>query len=235
VTVTVQNTAVPVNGAVGYWTLDEASGTSAADSSGYGNVGTLVNGPAHVVGKVANGLLFDGVSSHVRMANSTSLRVTNAFTIAAWVKLDSAGQWQSIVSKVVSEGVNAYPFSDYSLMAVASGAGFVTRVTVTTAGNFNMLDSTSSVSYGAWHHVAGVYDGATLKVFIDGVQSGSASVSGTVSGSGQPLFIGRNGAGGDSLKGQLDEVRVFSRALTGAEILVLKGQAPMPPSNLHTY
>jgi hypothetical protein len=82
--------------------------------------------------------------------------------------------------------------------------------------------------------LAGVYDGATLKVFIDGVQSGSASASGTVSNSGQALFIGRNGAGGDSLKGQLDEVRVFRRALTSAEILMLKGQAPLPPINLHT-
>ena len=234
VTVTVGNTPIPVNGAAAYWALDETTGGSAIDSSGYGNVGTLVNGPTHVAGKVANGLQFDGLSAHVRVANSTSLYVTNAFTIATWVKLDSAGQWQSLVSKVASEGVNVYPFSDYSLIAVASGTGFVSRVTVTTAGSFNMLDSTNAVSYGAWHHLAGVYDGATLKVFIDGVQSGSASASGTVSNSGQALFIGRNGAGGDSLKGQLDEVRVFRRALTSAEILMLKGQAPLPPINLHT-
>ena len=235
VTVTVQNVAVSVNGAVGYWTLDEATGTSAVDSSGYGNVGTLVNGPTHVSGKVANGLQFDGVSAYMRVATSSSLSVTNAFSIAAWVKLDAAGQWQTIVSKLVSEGVNAYPFSDYALMAVASGTGFVTRVSVTTAGSFNLLDSTNVVSYGAWHHLAGVYDGSTLKVFVDGVQNGSVLVSGTVSSNGQPLFIGRNGAGGDSMKGQLDDVRIFRRALSGAEVQALKGQAPLPPSNLHSY
>ena len=98
-----------------------------------------------------------------------------------------------------------------------------------------MLDSTNVVSYGAWHHLAGVYDGSTLKVFVDGVQSGSALVSGTVSGSGQPLFIGRNGAGGDSMKGSLDDVQIFRRALSGAEVQALKGQAPLPPSNLHSY
>ena len=71
---------------VGYWPLDEATGTTAPDHSGNGNAGTLTNGPAWAAGKVANALDFDGVNDHTSVSDDDSLDIiSNELTISAWV------------------------------------------------------------------------------------------------------------------------------------------------------
>src|SRR5690349_16688012 len=67
---------------VGYWKLDDGTGTVAADSSGQGNNGTLVNGPTWTAGKVGGALQFDGVNDVVDVPNSPSLNISGGITLA---------------------------------------------------------------------------------------------------------------------------------------------------------
>src|SRR5258706_16194343 len=73
------------SGLVGYWKLDDALGITAADSSGSGNPGTLINGPLWTPGKVGTALSFDGVNDYVDLNNSPSLNPSTQITLAAWI------------------------------------------------------------------------------------------------------------------------------------------------------
>ena len=77
-------TVAPSN-LVAYWKFDEGSGTTAADSSGNGNTGTLINGPLWTAGKAGNALYFDGIDDNVTVLDSASLHLSSAFTLSAWV------------------------------------------------------------------------------------------------------------------------------------------------------
>jgi len=86
-TTTITTTTIPPqSNPVAYWRLDESSGTTASDSSGLGNTGTLNNGPQWTIGKVNNGLYFDGFDDYVSVSKSSSLDIARDITIAAWVK-----------------------------------------------------------------------------------------------------------------------------------------------------
>lgn len=75
-----------INGLTGYWSLNEGSGDTAADSSGNGNMGNLVNGPSWVDGEYDKALQFHGTGDYVDAGNGASLNATNAITIEVWVK-----------------------------------------------------------------------------------------------------------------------------------------------------
>ncbi len=69
-----------------------------------------------------------------------------------------------------------------------------------------------------WTHVAFTYDGATMRVFINGTQVASRAQTGTIQSSSSPLWIGANQPYGEFFNGLIDEARVYNRALTQAEI-----------------
>jgi hydrogenase maturation factor HypE len=77
---------------------------------------------------------------------------------------------------------------------------------------------TGALALNAWTHVAATYDGATLRLYVNGTQAASRSVSGSIATSSGPLRIGGNSVWGEWFQGRIDEVRVYDRALSGAEI-----------------
>jgi acylphosphatase len=92
------------NGLVGYWKLDENTGTSAADLSGNGNTGTLTSGPTWSTGKFGAALSFDGVNDVVSMGNVMNIGTNNA-TFSAWIKAPNANQSGCIIAKRQNSGV----------------------------------------------------------------------------------------------------------------------------------
>src|SRR5262245_47361882 len=88
-------------GIVAGYAFNESSGTSAADASGHGLTGTLVNGPTFTaLGRYGNALALDGVNDYVNLGNPTALRLTGSMTISAWVYASSfPGDDAAIVSK----------------------------------------------------------------------------------------------------------------------------------------
>src|SRR3990167_10785875 len=91
------NAAAPTNGLIGYWAFEEQSGTTAGDSSGNGNTGTLTNGPTWTTGKVGSGALsFDGVNDGVNLGTPNSLNITGAVTVSAWINYRTASLHEAI-------------------------------------------------------------------------------------------------------------------------------------------
>ena len=139
------NTAAAQCGLAGYWKFDETSGTTAEDSSGNGNTGTLANWPNWTTGQIGGGLDFDGWNDYVYCGNGQSLDITDDITIALWIYANNF--WYS--PDIVTKG-NYY--SAYSLWLDSWG-----RVVFSLNGN--QLTSYSEISTNQWHHIAIVRSG----------------------------------------------------------------------------
>jgi hypothetical protein len=215
---------------LGHWTFDEGAGASAADSSGSGNTGT-VTGAAWGAGKVGGALVLSGAQgSKVAVGNPHVLNLDRqSFTLTAWFKSTATG-WRRMVTKG-NWGDTAGYMLQYSSGAVAFGIGSRGQ-----KDQSSLAFTPASFNDGAWHHVAAVANRAaqTLQIYVDGVaQPLTADIGfcGTASGttlsiaacpylaasSASPFFIGSHD-GYEVFSGSLDDVRVYGRALSAAEL-----------------
>ena len=217
VNVTVSNAAPPPSGPLAAYALDAGSGTSAADATGHGITGTLINGPTWVVGKYGGAVSFDGTDDYIDLGNPTSLRLTGSMTISAWINSSSFPVDDAvIVSKKGTTGFQLDTTKDLGTRTI----GF--KLTNSTGADMIRYGLTT-LQTGTWYHVAGVYDAtaATMTVYLDGVANNGAqlgSITSTQLGSTTTVRIGRRGNGGYYLAGRIDDVRIYDRALTAAEI-----------------
>lgn len=203
---------------VGYWRFEEGSGSTAADSSGNGNDGMLA-GNAAFVSSVAYPLVdgatntfsltLDGVGDSVIVPDDNSLDLTTAFTVEAFVRRTGDANFAAIAVKRNAAGNSAgYGLIFGSTDGVRAAAHVASPGTIGTA--------THPLALNTWHHVAAVYDGAALLLYVDGVQRASVAGSGSVQVSAQPVDIGHFGA---DFPGQIDEVRISNVALTPSQFL----------------
>lgn len=205
--------------------MNEATGLSVVDNSGNGNTGTMTNGPTRVVGKYDSGIQFDGVNDFVQAADSNSLDITAAGTIEAWVKVSALNRWHSVIAKGNVNNDNAHNYAlelnNLNRWQCALGAG----------GSSRLLSSTSGPAVNTWVHVACVWTGTQLRLYINGVQNATVTQNLTVAANTAPLYIGQFGGNADQLQGVIDEVRIYNRALTTAEIVTDMNTAiaPAPP------
>jgi hypothetical protein len=196
-----------------YWKFDEGSGTTAFDSSGNGNDGVFVGDPQWVAGKFGGALEFNG-DDYINCGNGDSLQIQDEITIAFWFQVEAfSNTWEGFLAK----GDNSYRASR------SGGTGNATHMgaTGTTVGGGNgYFDGTIIVTGGQWHHYAATYDGAAGKIYIDGVLDVTSPGTGQIAQSSYDLLIGENQqATGRFLHGLMDEVRIYSRALTDSEIV----------------
>jgi endonuclease/exonuclease/phosphatase (EEP) superfamily protein YafD len=203
--------------ALAHWSLDQTSGNTAIDASGHGHGATLVNGPVWAPGRVGGGLVFDGIDDEVvRVDPGAALKPTARFAVAAWVKTTATGvAGGEVVSMGDSYVLRVQP--DGNVRAIFyDGAAWQSHIT----SNVNVKD-------GSWHHLVGQYDGNAIQVFVDGVARGQTSATGAIAYTkGPSLHLGRHGNGKTDryFRGTLDEVRVYGRALTPAEIAALAAE-----------
>ncbi|PJC47265.1 MAG: hypothetical protein CO035_06585, partial [Candidatus Omnitrophica bacterium CG_4_9_14_0_2_um_filter_42_8] len=160
---------------VGYWNIDEGSGSYAYDASGSGKTGTITNA-TFVAGKFNTALSFDGSGDYVSMG--TVGGYSNALTVSAWVNHSAAADWDDIVAGGCGDIL--FGFNSNQLWWGCQCNSPVTGVQYNT--NIN----------GAWHHVVGVYDGSTSRLYVDGVEVASGSRSGSFTPGN--LTIGGSGA-----------------------------------------
>jgi hypothetical protein len=131
-------------------------------------------------------------------------------TLEAWVRPTSGTGWRTVLLK---EAPNGLSYALYS----ANGAS---RPGVWTNGGGadEFVLGTGAVPSNAWTHVAATYDGSTLRFFVNGVQVASKSGISTVLASTGALKIGGNSVWGEYFRGLIDDVRIYNRALSLAEI-----------------
>ena len=209
-------------GLVAYYPLDG----NANDASGNGNNG-VVTGALPVADRKGTpnaAYAFDGVSANIAVPDSPSLGVTNAFTISAWVK-PNAGYGQEYVGaiEIVSKW-GAVGNASYSLSTNAQGhVLFLTHDGVTSnwlKGQGQAQAQPFVLPVGQWTHVACVYSNGTKYLYINGQLYGSqqapapmVSTVGLSIGS-APLLL-------DFFNGAIDDVRIYNRALSAAEVAAL--------------
>jgi len=189
---------------VGWWAFDEGSGTTAKDSSGKGNDGTLNGGVTWVPGWRGSALEFNGTSGYVGTGKSLLNNAVD-FTMCGWVKSQNSN-----ASRIGLFGQN-----DLIEMGFNSGNAEIwgaTGGTTNTAWAFNNASE--------WHHLAVVDSGASMMIYIDGVLANTGG-GGTHATSTFFFNIGGGGvwdASGNWFDGQIDDVRLYSRALTAQEL-----------------
>jgi len=207
-------------GQLANWTFDDGSGSTAADSSGNNNTGTLVNSPTWVApGRIGpSALSFNATNQQsVSVANSPSLNPTAGITIAAWVfPADWSGN-RRILQKGNSDNQYRFLAENSVLKFNLNGVGTVTCPLPPT---------------NVWSYLAATWDRSTMVIYTNGQPSVSLAASGFPVTTTDLLTIGtKNGSttAGDFFNGELDEVRLYNRALGLAEIntIMHAGDAPL--------
>jgi hypothetical protein len=199
--------------------FDAGSGTIATDSSGNGNPGELRNGASWAAGKSGTAASLDGVDDHVRVAASASLdAVSGQMTLAAWVyRAANQAGWRAVATRQFGTGWD----DQYTLGFLDNGYRFGVH---TTSGYPMLAGGTAPV--GQWVHMAGTYDGSIVRLYVNGAQVASSAAAGNVVSDGKPLLVGAGQNDGTSavqeaVAGRIDDLRLYKRALSAAEIQAL--------------
>ena len=194
-----------------HWKLDESFGSMASDSSG-DNHGTLEPGPPvwqPAGGQVDGALQLDGVDDYVDCGNDERLNITDAITLSVWVNTNDAGNGQ--FNPYVTKGDQSY--------AIKHRDNNYIEFCIYDSGWHTVWSPVDSSFNGAWHHLAGTYDGSELILYVDGVLAANSLHTGSINGSTFNVNIGRNAEITDRFyDGLIDDVAIFSRALNGTDI-----------------
>jgi len=206
---------------VGRWKFDEGSGTIAYDSSGNGNDGTLQGDPQWVAGIIGSGALsFDGTDGYVEIGDDASLNLTDALTITIWVKVNDLDTFYFLVCKQPSGTArDGFP-GNYEFRIELNTGALQFGHQETEGEQFTFYTSDSSIAVEQWYHIAvAVTNGGLVEFYIDGVAAGSAEQStnfGVLND--KPVRIGGRTDLYSFFNGLLDDVRLYDRALSQAEI-----------------
>ncbi|RLF41460.1 MAG: hypothetical protein DRN12_03245, partial [Thermoplasmata archaeon] len=152
---------------------------------------------------------FDGVDDYVEVADSSTLRLKAPFTVEAWVYINSApSDWVRIVGK------GDFTYRNYGLWYNGSLSQFLFQIY--SAGGSGNLSYYTNISTNKWYHIAGTYDGFTMKLYVDGNEV-SAAYSQTPYTHPDPLTIGYAGFHACH-NGLIDDVRIYNYAKSAQEI-----------------
>lgn len=219
------------NGLVGYWHFDEGVSTSTYDASGMGNNGTLYSSsticanpptstcPTWQTGascKSGSCLSFNGTTDYINIPNSASIDPTASWTLSAWVYRNSIGSQHSILEKydwVSGKGNYGMRIDATNKLVGFTVSGFLS----------DSVTGTTNLNAGTWYFVVSTFDSSinTLKVYVNGVLENTNS-NATIKppSSSASLKIGSRGSDIATLfYGNIDEARIYNRALSATEIL----------------
>ena len=192
-------------GLVAAYGFDEGTGSTTADASGNGNTGAIANATWTASGKFGSALVFNGSNALVTIADAPELNLTTAMTLMAWVKPSAAS---TLFTDVIWKDYFAYFLEATSDTGTPGVGAFINGTTHV------WIPAPSALTVGAWAHLAATYDGANVRLYVNGVQVGISAQTGTIGTTTTPLWIG----GAQRFSGVIDEVRIYNVALTQAQI-----------------
>lgn len=213
------------SGLVGLWSFDGAdvSGTTAYDRSGSANNGTLTNGPTPTIGKIGQALAFNGTNQYVNMGNVLDFERTVPFSISAWVKTTSSAPStpDHIVSKVDGSNIG------YGISIRGDIANDPVEFELRGSGTYVSARSNQVWVANQWTHLVWTNTGsgtvAGQKLYRDGILQSSVTDADNLATN--ITNTGNFNVGAfrtlNPFDGAIDEVRIYSRALTAAEITAL--------------
>lgn len=200
---------------------------NAINTSGLGPAGngTLVGGPTYKAGIFGQAIALDGVDDSVNSGNGSLFNLTKQLTIAAWIKVNNFDKkHQTIISK----GDNSWRLAR---AGDSDSIEFACNGTAATKWDGSgevpwAVTGTTSVNDGKWHHIAGVFDGSALYLYIDGLLEAAKAAANSVDTSNYEVYIGENAqVPGRYWNGLIDDLRIHNYALSQAEIVSLMGKS----------
>jgi len=201
-----------------YWKLDETVGTSAADSAGTAT-GTYTNGPllnqTSGVKHANTAVTFDGTDDQVAMGDVHDFAGTASFSIELWLNPTApTGVYRRVIAKEISGRA-------WWMELASTASGIPNRLNFVredAGGSSDVVRSSGALQAGTWYQVVGTYDGTTMKMYVNGSLTDSAASSRSIENHSQPFTIGRSSGGGSPYGGLVDEVAVYSSALTAQQV-----------------
>jgi len=204
------------NGLIGHW-VGDGSGRTIRDRSGNNRHGTFTSSPIWTLGKVGQGLRFDGVDDSVATVATTVLSGATGLTVSAWFDYNEAS-----IAPLVAQG---------SLDTIANIV-FILRVNSTTSVTFGVSDGTALKSFvetvpsvaTGWHHLVGTWQSGTeMKIYLDGIleNTDSTSIPSSINTASKSIFLGSEGRlsnEGHYLTGLLDDARIYNHVLSDAQV-----------------
>ncbi|HEY6504384.1 MAG TPA: Ig-like domain-containing protein [Chitinophagaceae bacterium] len=213
VNVTVNNTNL-----VAAYGFNENTGTTATDNSGNNNNGTLTNGPAwSASGRYGSAILFDGTNDYININDANSLDLTNGMTLEAWVNPSNLTGFKTVICKDRTTSNYTYTLAANNNTTNVNNQRPNSRIRI--GSNNRTVTGTTKLALNTWTHIASTYDGTTMRLYINGVQVSTFATTGNITVTTNPLRIGGTTAlAAQYFAGRIDEVRIYNRALSQAEI-----------------
>lgn len=211
-------------GLTGWWRLDEKGGDMVVDSTNNANNGILVNSPVWDSGVRDGSLFFNGINQTVSIPYSTAINPPRV-TISAWVKPDIAAL--ASLSEIIRKDAPNMMLLSFQDSAHCSGGGGTAGCLsfgITHGGVYDELDvNINLIDYAdQWVNILASYDGVTRKLYRNGVLIGQDVVTGSTITPGEAIYyIGSRLGTAEFFKGNIDDVRIYNRALNPDEILSL--------------
>ena len=214
---------VVTNGLISYWTFDSANikGETVKDIWG-NNDGTIIGDPEIVGGKVGQALKFDGDGDYVEVPGSGSLNVTDAITIAAWVKhIEVADVSHKVFHYRRAGTVDGRAAYQFAFGDPTGGNGKRMRLDANTeAGGWKITSSDSDVLIDTeWHFYAITASSGTVTMYLDGVKIPSTESVDPTFAEGDVAYIGARAERSEYINATIDELLIYDRALSEAEVL----------------
>jgi len=196
---------------VSVWEFDETSGSTAYDAHGVNN-GTI-NGPTVNQTSISNlgtCYLFTTSNNYVQVPDNSNLSFSNKqFTLNAWYKYETATG--VLFYKSSASDDREYFLTSLSFRIFSNGSSSI----------YNTINCTTDTGDGNWHMITGVANGTIMKIYVDGVEENSTTLTGTLINGPSDLFIGKYGGNTTSIGGRVDQPAIWNRALNSDEIQAL--------------
>ncbi|MBI3464375.1 MAG: PKD domain-containing protein [Planctomycetes bacterium] len=203
------DTPAPPSGPVAAYGFNAGSGAVLTDESGNGHTGTISGAAWNSGGRFGGALQFDGVNDSVTISDADDLDLTTGMTLEAWVNPSAiTRKWRDVI----------YKGNDVYYLEASSTSGSLPVGGTTIDGQHVETFGTSVLAVNTWSHLAVTYDGAVLRLYLNGIEASNAARTGTVEPSVHPLQIGGDSIYGQFFAGLIDEIRIYNRALSIAEI-----------------
>jgi hypothetical protein len=196
-------------GLVAAYGFNETTGTNVLDSSGNDLTGVISGATRTTTARSGQALTFDGVNDWVTVNDAAALDVTTV-TLEAWVRPTTLSGWRTVIMK---ETANSLAYTLYAHDNAPRPAAYINN-----GGPDLDVLGTVALPVNAWTHLAMTYDGATMRLYMNGTLAATRSATGNILATADPLRIGGNAPWGEYFAGQIDDVRIYNRALTEAEI-----------------